>query len=77
MFRRGRLDHVAIEAASESALRELRDRLVARGACDGVVRLFGERFLSLHVVDPDGMRMEVGCTRTGEDFTDDELAPAA
>jgi len=76
MFRRGRLDHLAIEAAGEPALRELRDRLVERGACDGVVRLFAGWFLSVHVVDPDGLRLEVGCLRTGEVFTDDELEPA-
>jgi catechol 2,3-dioxygenase-like lactoylglutathione lyase family enzyme len=73
MFRRGRLDHVAIEAAGEPELRELRDRLVACGATDGVIRVFGDRLLSLHVVDPDGMRLEVGCPRTGTEFDDTDL----
>jgi hypothetical protein len=41
-------------------------------AC-GVIRLFNGRYLSLHVVDPDGMRLEVGCLRTGSDFDDAEL----
>jgi catechol 2,3-dioxygenase-like lactoylglutathione lyase family enzyme len=66
MFRRGQIDHLAIEASSESALCELRDRLAARGASDGSVRLFGDRLLSIHVVDPDGMHLEVCCPRTGD-----------
>jgi catechol 2,3-dioxygenase-like lactoylglutathione lyase family enzyme len=73
MFRRGRLDHVAIEAAGEAEFRELRDRLVGADATDGVIRVFGDRFLSLHVIDPDGMRLEVGCVRTGTVFDDTEL----
>jgi catechol 2,3-dioxygenase-like lactoylglutathione lyase family enzyme len=73
MFRRGRLDHAAIEAAGERALCEIRDRLVARGASDGAVRLFGGWFLSVHFVDPDGMRLEVGCRWTGEVLSADDL----
>ena|ERR1044072_1013041 len=66
MFRRGRLDHLGVNAAGEAALLELRDRLVARGASDGSVRLFGGRNLSVHAVDPEGMDFEVCCLRTGE-----------
>src|SRR5918992_5617535 len=35
MFGRGRLDHFALDAASEEAFRELRRRIVAEGAGDG------------------------------------------
>lgn len=77
MFRRGRLDHFAIEARDEAALRVLRDRLMAVGACDGTVTVFGGWFLSLHVVDPDGLRLEVGCRRDGSAFADDELEAGA
>ena len=73
MFTRGRLDHFAIDCPGEAELAEVRDRLVAMGACDGVVRVFGGWFLSLHVVDPDGLRLEIGCARTGAHFSDDEL----
>jgi catechol 2,3-dioxygenase-like lactoylglutathione lyase family enzyme len=68
MFRRGQIDHLAIEAGGESALCELRDRLVACRASDGSVRLFGGRLLSIHVVDPDGMHLEVCCPLTGDHF---------
>jgi catechol 2,3-dioxygenase-like lactoylglutathione lyase family enzyme len=66
MFRRGRLDHLGVNAAGEAALLELRDRLVARGASDGSVRLFGGRNLSVHAVDPERMDFEVCCLRTGD-----------
>ena len=70
MFRRGRLDHLGVNAACEGALLELRDRLVARGASDGSVRLFGGRNLSVHAVDPEGMDFEVCCLRTGDVLAD-------
>jgi catechol 2,3-dioxygenase-like lactoylglutathione lyase family enzyme len=76
MFRRGRLDHIAIEAADEPALELLRDRLVACGASDGVVRVFGGRFLSIHLVDPDGMHLEVGCAWRRERFGDADVVLA-
>jgi len=65
MMQRGRLDHLAIGAAGEGALVEIRDRLVARGASDGSVRLFGGTWLSLHGTDPDGMEFEVACVHSG------------
>jgi catechol 2,3-dioxygenase-like lactoylglutathione lyase family enzyme len=37
IFQRGRLDHFALNAASEEAFRELPRRVVAEGAGDGVV----------------------------------------
>ncbi len=58
MFGRGRLDHLALEAASLDAFEEIRDRLVARGATDGFVTDFGH-ILSLFFRDPDGLESEV------------------
>ena len=41
MFGRGRLDHFALNAASEEAFREVRRRLVAEAASDGTVTDMG------------------------------------
>lgn len=58
MFGRGRLDHLALQAASLEAFEDARDRLVARGASDGFVTDFGP-VLSLFFRDPDGLECEV------------------
>ena len=58
MFGRGRLDHLALEAASLEAFEEIRNRLLARGATDGFVTDFGP-VLSLFFRDPDGLEAEV------------------
>lgn len=58
MFGRGRLDHLALEAASIDAFDEIRSRLLARGATDGFVTDFGH-ILSLFFRDPDGLEAEV------------------
>ncbi len=58
MFGRGRLDHLALEAASIEAFEEIRARLLARGATDGFVTDFGH-ILSLFFRDPDGLEAEV------------------
>jgi len=58
MFGRGRLDHLAVQAASLDAFDTIRDRLVARGASDGFVTDFGQ-ILSVFFRDPDGMECEV------------------
>lgn len=58
MFRRGHLDHIALAAGSPSAFDELRRRLVALGATDGVVEQLGA-FQAFWFEDPDGMRAEV------------------
>lgn len=58
MFGRGRLDHLALQAASLDAFDEIRARLVARGATDGFVTDFGP-ILSLFFRDPDGLEAEV------------------
>jgi catechol 2,3-dioxygenase-like lactoylglutathione lyase family enzyme len=58
MFQRGRLDHLALEAASIEAFDDIRDRLGDRGATDGFVTDFGH-ILSLFFRDPDGLEAEV------------------
>jgi len=58
MFGRGRLDHLALQAASIEAFDEIRGRLVERGASDGFVTDFGH-ILSLFFRDPDGLEAEV------------------
>jgi catechol 2,3-dioxygenase-like lactoylglutathione lyase family enzyme len=58
MFGRGRLDHLALEAASIEAFDEIRDRMLERDATDGFVTDFGH-VLSLFFRDPDGLEAEV------------------
>lgn len=58
MFERGRLDHFGLNAASEEAFRELRRRVVAEGAGDGLVTDMGS-LLSFSFTDPDGGAHEV------------------
>jgi ribosomal protein S18 acetylase RimI-like enzyme/catechol 2,3-dioxygenase-like lactoylglutathione lyase family enzyme len=57
-FERGRVDHIALTAASPASFAEVRRRLVARGASDGQVHDLGA-FHSLWFDDPDGMRAEL------------------
>src|SRR5829696_6830625 len=52
MFARGRLDHFALNAASEEAFRELRRRVVAEGAGDGVVTDMGS-LLNFGFTEPE------------------------
>ena len=61
MFGRGRLDHLALNAADLDAFDVIRDRLIERGATDGFVTDFGH-ILSLFFRDPDGLEAEV-CVR--------------
>ena len=70
MFRRGRLDHLGVNIVDEAALLVIRDRLVARGASDGAIRLFAGRVFSIFCVDPEGMEFEVTCFRTGDVIAD-------
>lgn len=58
MFGRGRLDHLAVQAASIEAFDTIRDRLMARGAADDFVTDFGP-VLSVFFRDPDGLECEV------------------
>lgn len=58
MFGRGRLDHLGLQADSLDSFDEIRRRLMARGANDGVVTEFGRK-ISLFFRDPDAMECEV------------------
>jgi len=58
MFGRGRLDHLALQAASVDAFETIRERLMARGAADDFVTDFGP-MLSIFFRDPDGLESEV------------------
>jgi len=58
MFGRGRLDHLALQAASIDAFDTIRNRLIERGASDGFVTDFGP-LLSIFFRDPDGLEAEV------------------
>ena len=64
MFQRGRLDHFALNAASEASFRELRRRVVTEGASDGRVTDMGSLLL-FHFSDPDGGRHEVVWKKPG------------
>jgi catechol 2,3-dioxygenase-like lactoylglutathione lyase family enzyme len=64
MFQRGRLDHFALNAASEEAFRELRRRIVAEEASDGVVTDMGSLLL-FSFLDPDKARHEVVWKKPG------------
>ena len=58
MFGRGRLDHLALQAASLQDFETIRQRLMARGMADDFVTDFGP-MLSLFFRDPDGLESEV------------------
>ena len=58
MFGRGRIDHLALQAASFEAFETIRARLMARGAADDFVTDFGQ-ILSVFFRDPDGLECEV------------------
>lgn len=58
MFGRGRLDHLALQAASVEAFEMIRERLMARAAADDFVTDFGP-MLSIFFRDPDGLESEV------------------
>jgi catechol 2,3-dioxygenase-like lactoylglutathione lyase family enzyme len=58
MFGRGRLDHLAVQAASLEAFETIRERLMSRGAADDFVTDFGP-MLSMFFRDPDGLECEV------------------
>jgi catechol 2,3-dioxygenase-like lactoylglutathione lyase family enzyme len=58
MFGRGRLDHLALQAASIEAFDQIRTRLIERGASDGFVTDFGA-VLSVFFRDPDGLEAEI------------------
>ena len=58
MFERGRLDHFALNATSEEAFREIRQRVIAEGRDNGVVIDMG-LLLLFNFTDPDNGEHEV------------------
>jgi len=64
MFRRGPIDHLGLQAASQEAFDEIRRRLIDRGATDGFVTDFGVA-ISLFFIDPDGLEGEVLLDKPG------------
>jgi catechol 2,3-dioxygenase-like lactoylglutathione lyase family enzyme len=58
MLGRGRIDHLALQAASLDTFEEIRRRLISRGASDEFVTDFGP-VLSMFFRDPDGLECEV------------------
>jgi catechol 2,3-dioxygenase-like lactoylglutathione lyase family enzyme len=66
-FERGRLDHFGLLAESEASFREIRRRLVDRGATDGFVTDFGPVH-SVFFRDPDGLAGEVCWAVPGADL---------
>ena len=58
MFGRGRIDHIGLQAADLGSFEEIRRRLVATSASDGVVTEFGRK-ISIFFRDPDAMECEV------------------
>ena len=84
MFQRGRLDHFGLSTATEEEFWELRERVIAEGAGDGLVSDMGP-FLSFGFIDPDGVGHDVMWTkpeaspsdcRRREDWTTVELMTA-
>jgi catechol 2,3-dioxygenase-like lactoylglutathione lyase family enzyme len=69
MFERGRLDHIAINAASKDAFDTIRERLIAEGLSDGTITDFGAIF-SVFFRDPDGMDAEVCVMKEGRAWSD-------
>ncbi len=64
MFQRGRLDHFALNPASEESFRELRRRVVAEGAAVGEITDMGS-LLIFTFADPDGAQQEVVWVKPG------------
>ena len=60
--RRGHIDHISLNSPSEEAFREVRRRLVERGASDGAIEDLGP-VLSVWFTDPDGMPVELSWIR--------------
>ncbi|MEH1817180.1 MAG: VOC family protein [Nostoc sp.] len=58
MFRRGHIDHLALNAPTESAFQIIRRKLIDRGVSDGAIADLGP-VLNLSFSDPDGMHIEV------------------
>jgi catechol 2,3-dioxygenase-like lactoylglutathione lyase family enzyme len=67
-FERGRLDHFGLLAESEESFREIRRRLIEKGASDGFVTDFGPVH-SVFFRDPDGLAGEVCWAVPGADLS--------
>jgi catechol 2,3-dioxygenase-like lactoylglutathione lyase family enzyme len=77
IFERGRLDHFALNAASEESFREIRRRLIAEGAHateDGLVTDMGS-MLSISFHDPDDGWHEVIWVKPGASRGEDAKPP--
>jgi catechol 2,3-dioxygenase-like lactoylglutathione lyase family enzyme len=78
MFQRGRLDHVALMAASRESFLEIRRRLIAEGAHateDGLVTDMGGSVWSISFHDPDGAWSEVMWMEPDARFEDIKSPP--
>jgi catechol 2,3-dioxygenase-like lactoylglutathione lyase family enzyme len=78
MFERGRLDHLAFNAATQDAFLEIRRRLIAEGAHateGGLVTHMGGSVWSFSFHDPDGMWGEVMWMPPGASFDDIKRPP--
>ncbi len=64
IFDRGRMDHIALQAASKEAFDQIRQRLIDEGASDGTITDFGH-VVSVFFRDPDGMEAEVAYWKDG------------
>lgn len=69
MFQRGRLDHFALNAASEDAFYTLYERVVEQGVSDGVITDMGSLLL-FNFTDPDGGSHEVVWVKPGVPIDD-------
>lgn len=69
MFQRGRLDHFALNAASEETFRELRTRLLNEGASDGIVTDMGYLWV-LTFFDPDKGSHEIVWVKSEATYED-------
>ncbi|MBW4457128.1 MAG: VOC family protein [Nostoc indistinguendum CM1-VF10] len=58
MFGRGHIDHLALNASTESAFWIIQRKLIDRGVSDGAITDLGP-VLNLSFSDPDGMHIEV------------------
>ena len=65
MFRRGHLDHLAVNVGDPGAFETIRQRLVERGASDGTITDFG-LVQTVSFDDPDGMDAEIAIAGVGE-----------
>ncbi len=76
MFDRGHLDHFGINAPDVDTLREVRQRLVDRGASDGTITDFGI-LRSVSFEDPDGFAGEVAlwCDAPARSYDELTISP--